>query len=154
LTESENGEGKIRTSGGPNVKAETPLKCRLATCSYKAFEPSMGHAVRITRTGPKWALGFPLAGTVMELAPSWRAWHLRDTPVMFGHVYRAKLEHLGVERIIDLIDAMVPTGPVILLCYEADRANCHRGIFASWWRSKTGQDVRQHSATPPCQFHP
>ena len=71
MTETALVEGNIRTSGGPNVKVETPFKCRLATCSYKAFEPSMGHAVRITRFPPRWKLPYELAGSAMVLAPTW-----------------------------------------------------------------------------------
>jgi hypothetical protein len=45
-----------------------PLQGRLATCSYRAFRPEMGHAVRITRGAPRYKLGYELAGSA---SPTW-----------------------------------------------------------------------------------
>jgi hypothetical protein len=156
LTESENGEGKIKTSGGPNVKAETPLKCRLATCSYKAFEPSMGNAVRITRFLPHCELPYELAGSAMVLAPTWTEWGLAKNDgsgERFAGAYRARMDTLGVNTIEPVLVSLRLSGTLVLLCFESlagvppdeQQFVCYRRALASWWQQMTGDEVPELS---------
>jgi hypothetical protein len=159
LKETGNGEGNIRTSDEPNAKVETPLKCRLATCSYKAFEPSMGHAVRITRFPPRWKLPYELAGSVMQLAPSWAEWQIGKSGDSHGFVaaYQARLSELGVATISAVLGSRFPHDRICLLCYERvdgvppeERPFvCHRAAFAQFWTRETGDEVPELS--DPCQ---
>jgi hypothetical protein len=128
---------------------ETGPDPALATASYRAFTPSMGHAVRITRTAPKWVLGFPLAGTIMELAPSWREWNLRGDMHAFVTAYQARMDGLGADRVMGLIRSVVPLGTAVLLCYEAldgvqpdqQKYTCHRRTLADWITANTGIEI-------------
>jgi Protein of unknown function, DUF488 len=125
----------------------------LATCYFAKFDSSMGHAVRITRYPPRWQPPWPLAGTIRELAPH-QAWALRSDWPAFEAAYRAQLEKVGVDKITQLIEQVVPSGIAVLLCFEKDPARCHRGLFASYWVSKTGREVLEIDATPTPTLDP
>jgi hypothetical protein len=104
--------------------------------------------VRISLGRPKWA---PYARTaaipyISELAPVGRLFDLDGAE--FDHAYRERLDHIGVDRIEQRfreIAAAHGGRPLILLCFERDRAACHRGTFAEWWQERTGELVAEVS---------
>jgi len=30
------------------------------------------------------------------------------------------------------------------MCFEQDREQCHRGLWAAWWYVNVGEDVQEH----------
>lgn len=40
---------------------------------------------------------------------------------------------------------------LVLLCFEADVSECHRGQFARWWQERTGQEVPELGGWPTGQ---
>jgi len=100
--------------------------------------------VSISRGQPKWPVGFQYR-RAMLLAPLRATFALRDEAA-FEVSYLASLEEIGVERITYLlteIGAEEGSRPLVLLCFEADPADCHRATFARWWAARTGQEVKE-----------
>jgi hypothetical protein len=146
LTES--GNGKARG----NLKEATPFKGRLATCSYRAFRPEFGHALRITRFPPRWKLPYELAGSVMILDPTWQDWKLAKgggSAATFVDSYTARIDTLGANTIETALESLGLSGTLVLLCFESlagipseeQRFICHRRAFADWWMVQTGDPV-------------
>lgn len=66
------------------------------------------------------------------------------TPDEWEARYLARLDRHGVDRIrTRFADVSATYGgkPLILLCWEVEPADCHRGMFARWWEEQTGQHV-------------
>ena len=65
------------------------------------------------------------------------------TGAEFTAAYLAKLERAGVDEVrAELADIYAAYGkPLVLLCFEPDRADCHRGVFAEWWEQQAGDAV-------------
>ena len=100
--------------------------------------------VSISRGQPTWPVGFRYR-RVMLLAPSRETFALKDDAA-FEASYLAGLEKIGVERIANLLAKIhVEEGsrPLVLLCFEADPADCHRATFARWWAARTRQAVKE-----------
>ena len=58
--------------------------------------------------------------------------------------YIERLERVGVDRIYDdLISAQGDKENLVLMCYEKDQNDCHRSMFAKWWREKTGEIIEE-----------
>ncbi len=79
------------------------------------------------------------------LAPSKETFALRGEKE-FHKAYVAGLEEIGVERIAETLRRIsYEQGgkPLSLLCYEDVHTgeDCHRRMFADWWRQQAGQDV-------------
>jgi Protein of unknown function, DUF488 len=95
--------------------------------------------VRISRGLPRFwpaARGFPY---LEALAPEF--WMLgTQNPGTFRRAYLQKLDTAGPEVIqAELDDLIARYGPrLILLCFESDRADCHRGLAAEWLGEKLG----------------
>lgn len=133
-----------------------PLSGRLATCSYRAFRPEMGAAVRITRGAPRWRLHYQIAGTIPELAPTAREFGIKDG-AEFTAAYQVRLTEVGFDRVAELLKATVPRGRIVLCCFESLSAValdvpqpyiCHRRCFAEWWEAQTGDVVPELSEEP------
>ncbi len=102
--------------------------------------------VGISRGTPRFRVGYRYK-LMSELAPSREAFGL-DDPREFEAAYRAGLEELGLEAILGKLAKISQESgglPLILLCYEADPADCHRGIAASWLRER-GVEIRELEA--------
>ncbi|MBC9725051.1 DUF488 family protein [Streptomyces sp. TRM68367] len=121
----------------------------LFTNRFQAFQPSQGVPVRITLGGVRFKLPYSLTHSVRELAP--RRDYLSASEPEFTAAYRADLDQLGPERIAALLHQIAGTEGdhrLVLLCFE-DLAKpglwCHRRVFASWWKDRTGDEVRELS---------
>ena len=100
--------------------------------------------VSISRGQPSWPLGFRYR-RAMLLAPSRETFAL-ESDEDFEAAYVAELEAAGVAKIGDLLRRFSEEAggkPLVLLCYEKNRADCHRSMFARWWEGKTGQAVEE-----------
>lgn len=110
--------------------------------------------VRISLGKPRWASrGVANAMPyIEELAP--RGMFHVDDPSEFRRLYRERLDGFGPELLVrrfrELADAHdgLPLLPLVLLCFERDRRDCHRGDFAEWWQERTGQAVPEFTDPP------
>lgn len=123
---------------------------RIYTSSYKLFLPEMGVPVQISNGRPKWRIPYRLVESIPEMYPRWDTMKL---PVgRFREIYWAGLDRLGVDwfrrRFKGISDAH-DGRPVVLLCFEKDTEDCHRGDFAIWWRRETGEVVEEATLEPP-----
>src|SRR3954462_1293565 len=82
-----------RTSTMPTVPS-----FQMASCSYKLFRPAMGLPVRTTAYGPRFTLGYNLAGTWSAVAPRPEWLRLEDSA--FFEVYFRHLDELGIDRVL------------------------------------------------------
>ena len=134
-------------AGEPTVAEDAePVAGRLATCSFKGFREEMGAAVRITLYPPRYALPFPLAGSVRELAPTREEFHVYGAA--FRELYWRRLGEMGVGWIERRLQALVPHGRIVMLCFEdvwAPDATfalaCHRRMLADWLEREAGWTV-------------
>jgi hypothetical protein len=130
-------------------RPEAPYRVAVATSAYRSA-PLITHSglapVRITRGGPRFRLGYRLAASVMDLAPTREMLRIEDEAA-FSLAYRARLDEIGVNalgaRFTEVARATGTSG-VVLLCFEdivGQEEWCHRRIFAQWWEERTGQIV-------------
>ena len=69
----------------------------------------------------------------------------------FKPAYYEKLEGIGTDRIIDMVEKMNTEAraegkELVLLCYEDVRVPgdwCHRTVFAEWWAEQTGELIEE-----------
>jgi hypothetical protein len=94
--------------------------------------------VRISLGRPKWIHPARTAAIpyIAELAPVGRLFDL-DEPE-FDRAYRSastRSASIASKQRFRELAATHGGRPLILLCFERDRADCHRGTFATWWRT-------------------
>lgn len=108
----------------------------------RALETAPVVAVGISRGAPRFRVGYRYR-RLPDLYPD--GWMLSiEDDERFNEVYRAKLDRIGVDRIaaqLARISDEEGGKPLVLLCYEADPAECHRSVFSSWWAEQTGQEL-------------
>lgn len=59
----------------------------------------------------------------------------------FSTLYRAELDSLDPAEVLQIIDDLVWSNDVCLLCYEKPEEHCHRHILASWLTDNVGQHI-------------
>lgn len=134
------------------------VELNLATCSYKAFDPSMGVPVRTSVGYPRfWRKTAPALEYVPELAPFGKVdgVDLRkiDDRAVFDVHYRARLAANGVtivEKVVDLSRGREGI-PLVFLCYEDvhdPTTFCHRTTAGLWLHEQLGLDVPELSPAP------
>jgi hypothetical protein len=113
--------------------------------SYRAWRPGFdGLAVRASLGTPKWigqAAEWPF---MPELAPE--GWYFRAEPAKFERLFIAQLERYGARHIarrLHEIGRIHQAGLVVVCCFEAERDDCHRGMWADWWLTTTGEVVTE-----------
>lgn len=115
----------------------------LATCSFKRFTEDMGLPVRISLGYPRWSLKYELKAAMRELMP--RREYLRvDSDAEFNERYTAQLDWYGTKALAQKMDGLRDgwkADRLVLMCFEEDRVDCHRGTFADWWRDKTDVQI-------------
>lgn len=135
----------------------------LATCSYKAFDRSMGVPVRTSVGYPRFwkpdAKG--ILAYIPELAPFGKvgAVDLRkiEDRAVFDVHYRARLAANGVtivEKIVELTRGREGI-PLVALCYEDvhdPTTFCHRTIAGLWLHEQLGLDVPELSPAPAARL--
>lgn len=98
--------------------------------------------VRISLGVPKFWPAAVLCPFIPELAPDGSMMNLDGE--RFRAAYLAKLRRVGVDMIAERFEAIAMTataGTLALCCFERDRRDCHRGLFADWWLEATGEVV-------------
>jgi hypothetical protein len=78
---------------------------------------------------------------ISELAPAGKLFNLGGDE--FERRYGERLDGFGVVRIEGRLRDVAAHGghPLVLLCFECDRRDRHRGTFARWWQERTGEPV-------------
>jgi hypothetical protein len=114
--------------------------------SYFAKSAKLPGAVSIARFPPKWYTGtryLPLAPTPdMLKIHDWDEYRRR---------YRTEiLDVLDPDKVLQDLGAEDAGHDIILLCFEKDRAHCHRGLVAEWFFETRGiavPELGQESVT-------
>lgn len=97
--------------------------------------------VRTSNSAPKFwpaAAGSPACDELTP--PKWIAFGKLDREKA-RKGYRRGLHLAGVDRITARLCQIAEQHegrPLVLLCFEKDRADCHRLWFAQWWEKQTG----------------
>lgn len=111
--------------------------------SYRAWRPGFeGLAIRASLGMPKWigeAADWPF---LPELAPRWS--YFRAEPDEFEKRYLAQMEAHGARylaRRLHETGRLYRASRIVVCCFEADRDDCHRGLWADWWTRTTGEVV-------------
>lgn len=119
----------------------------LFTTSYKKFNPSTGIPVQISNGRPKFSLGYDLTYKTPPLYPDWKLVKQKNLPVdQFREAYWAGLDKLGVDflhKMFQMIAADAGDERLVLMCFEANKKDCHRGDLAIWWCRKTGELIKE-----------
>ncbi len=103
--------------------------------------------VGISRGTPKFPVPYRYR-IVRELAPSREAFGL-DDPREFEAAYRAQLEEIGLETVLERLERISREAgglPLALLCFEPADQFCHRRTLAESLRAKTGIAVPELGA--------
>lgn len=98
--------------------------------------------VRTSMGKPKFKLGYALEESMSSVMPD--GWMLKLDPKPFVDAYMAKLERVGINAIMDEINAISKRhggATPVLLCYENIEdgvSYCHRRIASTWIEKKVG----------------
>lgn len=91
---------------------------------------------------PRWPL--PYDAVPLRLpAPTGPLFRVRD-PTEFQRLYFAKLDAIGLDVIRTTLEGLSKQRhgrDIVLLCFERDVHECHRGDFADWWLEQTGERI-------------
>lgn len=67
-----------------------------------------------------------------------------EDPVQYDQSYQGViLDALDPEQVISDLTMLVPDGDIVLLCFEKDREECHRGLVAAWLEKELGIRVEE-----------
>ena len=98
--------------------------------------------IRVTLGAPRFKLSYPLAGSLMDLAPD-REWFHADTET-FTQKMVAKMMRRGPTEIAGEIEALSDGYPgAVLLCYEKWPDSCHRHTVAEWLTVNLGWRIEE-----------
>lgn len=116
--------------------------------NYYPVGISIGH--------PRFRLGYELREQCFSLAP--KGYMLNMDIENFKEAYYGKLEGIGTERIISMVNKLDERArsegkELVLLCFEDVRVEgewCHRTVLAQWWAEKVGEIIEElPDPTPP-----
>lgn len=108
--------------------------------------------VRISRGVPKfWPAAERFPAVELLMPEGWALAKSRREPDWTGFeaAYRHKLDAAGVYAIRRLLTDLAADGrPCVLACFERERADCHRGQFATWWQDRTSEPIEEWQPEP------
>lgn len=138
-----------------NTRNELLKGISLATCSYSAYRPSMGVAVRTSLGKPKF---FEYAFVSLNLLMP-KGNMLRMAYAQYHENYMNHLESnaLAIENAMIELNEMYPNQTMVLMCFENVSKKdswCHRTMFAKWWENRTGVKVHEISGQIPITAKP
>ena len=128
---------------------------RLATCSYHAYKPEMGIAVRTSIGAPKY-FAFPhITAKVLFPYATFRNKALEAQPIQASAIaYGQSLSkhRTDVEITLDRLSDLYPKQTLVLLCYEnvhkGKGHECHRRWAAQWFLDEYELVVPELSPVP------
>lgn len=134
---------------GFSLPEAAPVKLFSSRWSNRALETAPVVAVGISRGVPRFRVAYRYR-RLLDLYPDGWMFSIEDDE-RFERVYVAKLERLGVDRIMEGLRKISDEeggADLVLLCFEDVLAgeSCHRRMFAAWWTAQTGQVVEELSA--------
>lgn len=106
--------------------------------------------ISISCTMPRWKLPYPVRHCkCLKPFGIWNnpnvTWEGQYRPLYF-----AQLDRIGVDAIRKAIEeAQGDKENAVLLCWEKDKFDCHRWLFAEWWMEKTGEAVKEIGEDSP-----
>lgn len=115
----------------------------LLTASYRAWRPGAGSPVSISLSTPRWLPEAAQWPRLWEATPRWGYFH--SPPEEFEAAYLSQLQRYGPQAISRSLARiareayLAPSDRLVLCCYEADPAQCHRQQFANWLLVTTGE---------------
>lgn len=121
---------------------------RLYTACWKEALRSANDEVLLVRTSigkPRWVPATVTAQlpAIKELMPYGLMG--KDLPwPSFVSGYTKRLDEIGVTVFEDIFDDLRRRHgdrPLVLLCFEHDPRQCHRGVFARWWMDQTDEVI-------------
>ena len=123
----------------------------IRTSCFRSYRPSMGQAVVIALTTPKWMPQAAEWPKVRRLTPKWS--YLNASAEEFLREYLAQLDSYGVASIrarLELTARQTGASTLVLLCHEADGSpdSCHRGMFREW-AARHGWEVTEADGGKP-----
>jgi hypothetical protein len=146
---SRGSDSELRGRNPQNVAGEyRPLKVWTARYTNPTLAAHPAGKVRITLGAPRFRLPYELAGTILELAPTWSMLHRPEQE--FTEQYVSLLEQRGGipffgDRFAQ-VAAAAGVDELVLLCYEnltKPGLFCHRRVFAEWWLERSGRTVEE-----------
>ncbi len=105
--------------------------------SYFAKSSKEPGAVSIARFPPRWYTG----KRYFRLAPTPEMLKLGDWEEYKRRYRQEILSGLNPQEILKELEVLAEGHDVILLCFEKERAHCHRGLVAEWFRETRGITV-------------
>jgi uncharacterized protein YeaO (DUF488 family) len=105
--------------------------------SYFAKSSKEPGAVSIARFPPKWYTG----ARYLPLAPAPELLKIKDWDEYRRRYHKEVLAVLDPDTVLRDLNAENAGHDIILLCFEKDRAHCHRGLVAAWFREMRGITV-------------
>jgi hypothetical protein len=118
------------------------------TTVFRHHKAGLVTPIRISRGLPKfWPEAADLPACELLMPDPWML-GLKDRP-KFERVYRAKLDRIGLDPILEAlrkIEAEAPVPTLALVCFEArprvgGEAVCHRAIVSDFWFEHTREPV-------------
>jgi hypothetical protein len=111
------------------------LTSRYAEPAVAQFD---GAKVRVTVGFPRFRLRYKLDAAIRELAPFGLT---KLTGIQFERAYRQHLDQLGVDHVLELLEAtrsLTPSRKSVILCFEPIGRPCHRRQLAAWLEERAG----------------
>jgi uncharacterized protein (DUF488 family) len=102
--------------------------------SYFAKSAKAPGAVSIARFPPKWYTG----ARYLPLAPAPDMLRIRDWEEYRRRYREEVLAALDPDKVLQDLEAIGAGHDIVLLCFEKDRAHCHRGLVAEWFFERKG----------------
>ena len=89
--------------------------------------------ISIELVTPDWYTGL----TYKELAPSYDLLKLAKSGLYDEYIkrYKAMLDKLDGDEVVENIELLVGSDNICLLCYERSKKFCHRHLVSEWLRS-------------------
>jgi hypothetical protein len=121
------------------------MALRLWTARYASptLKAQLAVKVGISLGVPKWPLPYHLYH-LPELAPD--GWMLHLEEAAFAIAYGRKLDRLGVDHVLRILEDVGNDLGAIALCWEnltKPGLWCHRRILAAWLEQQTGEVVEE-----------
>ena len=79
-----------------------------------------------------------------EVTPRW--WYWRYERAEWDRAYLAQLNRYGPRRVARRLAEIAreqQADRLVVMCYEPLPADCHRGLFAAWWLTTTGERINE-----------
>lgn len=102
--------------------------------SYFAKSAQEPGAVSIARFPPKWYTGV----RYLPLAPAPDMLRIKDWDEYRRRYAEEVLSVLDPDVVLRDLNTEMTGHDIILLCFEKDRAHCHRGLVAEWFHETKG----------------